>query len=110
LEDAQQVQRQALFANLGQLQQRIQQRQQLHDNLMDADFDLFDLEQEQMQFRMPPVPPVQAPAQNANQQVGLPSRYRVIPLHNDLSCVGIPEGIEKLSVGYKLAILLKIVF
>jgi hypothetical protein len=91
MQDVQAAQQQFL---IGQIRQRIQQQRQLIFQA-DADIDLFEFEQEQPPPQAPPVP------LNANQQVGLPLRHRIIPLVNDLTCVGIPEKVLNLPVSYE---------
>lgn len=45
------------------------------------------------------------PHQNRNEApAGLPLRHRILPLHNDLTCVNIPKEIENLQVPTHLSI------
>ncbi|KAI6190814.1 Metalloendopeptidase [Aphelenchoides bicaudatus] len=90
---------------IGQLQRRLrEQRQQIlaHAHAHDADIDLFGddphhLANELFQRHAFPNPPEAQPAVNANPPApALPPRHRIIPLHNDLTCVGIPDSIANL--------------
>lgn len=92
--------------NVDQLRQQLYHQRQRLLAQIEAEVDLFELEEGEMEVHALDIqrPPRREPVQNANErQVGLAPRFRVISLHNSLwscVCAEIPDKVANLSVSF----------